>query len=114
MSQPHSEMDITPDFDSGDEGSNPSGAATSRRAFLQGLFGVAVVAALPSIPVVPPTYTLVEWQEAVIKVYYDLMRDTLIYGTGAIRSCDKFPFIECVPLSELYLPTTIGGLFDDR
>lgn len=112
MTQPHSVTVTTSAFDAEDEGSNPSEVAT-RRQFLTGLFGVAVVAALPPMPALPPTYTLEQWQLAVAKVWSDCMFDMLAYGTSATRPCKAFPFIECVPLNELYLPPTIGGLFNE-
>lgn len=83
----------------------------NRRAFLTGLFGTAAITALPvSAKVLEPTLTLgPDWQTAIAKVYANYMTDLMLYGTGAIRSCDTFPWIENVPLTQLY-ETPIGGL----
>lgn len=86
-----------------------------RRQFLTGLFGAAVVSALPNLPALesaPLIYTLEEWQEAIRKIWLAQWTDLIMYGTCAIRQIDDFPFIESIPFSELVLPTTIGGLLD--
>lgn len=89
----------------------------NRRDVLTNLFGAAVVAALPNVPAIETTvsiYTLEDWRNAVIKVWASQMEDLIIYGTCAIRQIDTFPFIESVPVRELYLPTTTRGLFSDN
>lgn len=88
----------------------------NRRDFLSNLFGVAVVAALPNLPLIEAavtTPTIQEWETAINRVWVASLSDLIIYGTSAIRQIDTFPFIENVPLEELRIPMIKGGLFSD-
>lgn len=86
-----------------------------RREFLIGLFGTAAVANLPAIPVIEPAFDMAAWQKAILEVHLKSYLDLLLYGNSFIRQCDKFPFIETIPVEEWsadVFPKTIGGLFE--
>lgn len=64
----------------------------NRREFITGIFSAAAIASIDPRTLVPEATP--DWALAVCKVYNDYMTNILLYGIGAIRSIDEFPYIE--------------------
>ena len=71
-----------------------------RREFLQGLFGVATVMAMPSLALSKPAS--LDWQAAVLEVYNKCQFDLMMFGQCYSKYTDEFPYIKHIPLNEIY------------
>lgn len=91
----------------------------NRRDFLHGLaVTAAVIGIAPAMPTIPMSaktnaelwYT--EWLKDTAHVWVEHYNNTILYGIGAIRRIEEYPYVESVPLSELTIPPSSGGLLD--
>lgn len=86
----------------------------NRREFLHKIGAGAIVIGFAPQVLLEPIHSYDAWMEATMKVLGEVQADMIIYGTGAYRYTDIFPWIERVPLQELYIPLgpSKGGLLD--
>lgn len=72
-----------------------------RREFLIGLFGVAVVTAMPTTALSQPTS--LEWEVAILNLQRQYLYEIVAFGTCMIQYTDAFPFVEIIPASEWHV-----------
>lgn len=72
----------------------------NRRAFLTGLFGAAIATQLPATKVLEVASTA-DWEAIMQAVLDQYVQDFMLYGMGAVRYIETFPYIENVDPSTL-------------
>lgn len=98
----------------------------NRRDFLYGCAAIAV-ANTSGLAVAPDngphnmTATEVEaayrayykqWQNDTANIFVDYFNNTILFGIGALRQIEEYPYIESVDPADLQMPATLGGLLE--
>lgn len=95
----------------------------NRRAFLKGCAAVAVASQVVPSLVTTPAMELLEdfeqlkasyeqWLKDTADIFSDCFSNTIIFGVGAIRQVEQYPYIESVDPYQLPWPKTSGGLLE--
>ena len=69
----------------------------NRRSFLKGLAAAFVAAnALPIKAAIPTEPWMEEWLAAIAPIYSDYISNITIWGVGALKETDDYPFIRSI------------------
>lgn len=93
----------------------------NRRAFLTGLIAttalapcaIAVDAVIASTPALDWKTYIEQWYSDASDVMIKVCEDQIIWGVGAWRNIETYPFIERIDPHSLPAPPKRGGLFND-
>ena len=87
----------------------------NRRDFLVGIAATAAItSAIPALSIEAPISAKVwydQWLTDTTSIWVNFYENMLIYGTGAIKHIDEYPFIQSVSPKDLLIPELGGGLF---
>ena len=90
---------------------------TSRRSFLKGLAAALVAANAMPLKVVgqlPGDLWYKEWLAAIAPIYSDYISNIMIWGVGALKEVDDFPYIRAVSPYELFQDLDDPDLLEAR
>ena len=70
----------------------------NRRQFLTGLVGILVIDNLPAQALLEEVTP--DWTAAIEPILYRYMADFIAYGSAAISTCEKFPYLYNIPIED--------------